>query len=326
MKHFPAGRRLLTVTLKVIRIKRFIEDTQNHNQSTMKISQQLTPWALLAMATVAWANPSLAQEESSLTSTDYFNGQTSIEIYVPPPERQTSGMCSQLLEPAIKGIIGSYPNNWGIHIESLVDGTVLYTHNADRFFIPASNTKLITTAAALERLDPLSAIGNKSLKDWVSVTNQRSNNYYADTLLRHIGGSTVAKTTLSKLGINPNDYRLADGSGLSRANKVKPRTLVQLLRVMYYSPERDVFYASLPVAGVSGTLRNRMRKTPAQGTVRAKTGTLRGVRALSGYIEHPQYGILIFSILANNPYISGSSLVSSIDKIVLQTRMATNCN
>lgn len=292
----------------------------------MKKSQALKPWYLLAMATVAWANPSLAQELNSLANTDYFQGRTSIEIEVPPPERQTSGMCTELLEPAIKSVMGQYANHWGIHIESLQDGTVLYSHNADQFFIPASNIKLITTAAALQRLDPQSSIGNRSLKDWINVTNQRSNNNYADTLLRHIGGAGAAKTLLSPLGINPNDYRLADGSGLSRANKVKPRALVQLLRGMYYSPQRDVFFASLPVAGMSGTLTNRMRQTPAQGHVRAKTGTLRGVRALSGYIDHPQYGVLIFSVLANNPHVTGSSLVSSIDRIVLQASTINNCN
>jgi D-alanyl-D-alanine carboxypeptidase/D-alanyl-D-alanine-endopeptidase (penicillin-binding protein 4) len=297
----------------------------------MKQNQQLTPLAILAIATIAWANPSLAQEGNPITTNDYFDGQTTIEIEVPPPENPfpqmpTGGICSQSLVPAIKGIMGKYPNNWGIHIESLQDGTVLYSHNADKFFIPASNTKLITTAAALQRLDPQSPIGSKTLLEWINVTNLRSNNYYANTLLRHLGGASAAKTALSKLGINPNDYRLADGSGLSRANKVKPRTLVQLLRMMYYSPQRDIFYASLPVAGISGTLRNRLRQTPAQGVVHAKTGTLRGVRALSGYIDHPVYGTLVFSILANNSSVSGSALVASIDKIVLQASTVTACN
>ncbi|ACK70803.1 peptidase S13 D-Ala-D-Ala carboxypeptidase C [Gloeothece citriformis PCC 7424] len=283
---------------------------------------------ILTLTSVTSVNPVLANDIriDPSTSTDYFNGESSIEIYVPPPENSTNGICSAFLEPGIKSIMGKYPNNWGIQVETLAEGTVIYSHNADKFFIPASNTKLFTTAAALHKLGPTASIGNRSLKDWIATTNLVSNNYYADTLLRHLGGPAAAKASLSQMGINPNGYRLADGSGLSRNNAATPRSVISILRAMYYSPEKDIFYASLPVAGVSGTLRNRMRQTPAQGAVLAKTGTLNGVRALSGYMNHPQYGMLVFSILANNPSISGNALVSSIDKIVLQVSMSSPCN
>jgi D-alanyl-D-alanine carboxypeptidase/D-alanyl-D-alanine-endopeptidase (penicillin-binding protein 4) len=144
-------------------------------------------------------------------------------------------------------------------------------------------------------------------------------------LLRHLGGSQSARQALTQLGVDPNGYRLADGSGLSRQNLATPRVLVDTLRAMYYAPAKDTFYASLPVAGVSGTLRNRMRQTPAQGLVLAKTGTLRGVRALSGYLNNPRYGTLVFSILANQPGYSGQALVRGIDDVVLQLTMLTDC-
>ncbi len=300
---------------------------------------------MVALATLAWTTPSKANETLYPTpptnTNDYFNGAHSIEIYVPPPEEPVTpdfpspnvpplnanqnGICSQILEPNLKTIIGKYPNNWGLLVASISDGTVLYSHNADKYFIPASNTKLITTAAALQLLTPQSVIGKKTLLDWIKVTNQMSNNYYAETLLRRLGGSQAVKTALNKLGISPSSYRLADGSGLSRKNAATPRFFVELLRVMYFSPNHDLFYTSLPVAGISGTLRNRMRQTPAQGTVHAKTGTLNGVRALSGYINHPLYGPLAFSILANSPSQSGSTLVSSIDRIVLQLSTLPDC-
>lgn len=296
-----------------------------------KNSHWLNPLALLSVATISWVNPATANEVNTTTTTDYFNGASSIEIYVPLPENPTNpqkpsgGICSAFLEPALQGIIGKYPNNWGILVESLADGTVIYSHNADKFFIPASNTKIFTTAAALQKLGPSASMGNKTLKDWITTTNLVSNNYYADTLLRRLGGPAAAKAALSQLGIDPNGYRLADGSGLSRRNAATPRTITSILRAMYYSPEKDAFYASLPVAGVSGTLRNRMRQTPAQGAVSAKTGTLSGVRALSGYMNHPQYGMLVFSIVVNYPYES-SYLVNLIDKIVLQLSMLTPCD
>jgi D-alanyl-D-alanine carboxypeptidase/D-alanyl-D-alanine-endopeptidase (penicillin-binding protein 4) len=208
----------------------------------------------------------------------------------------------------------------------LADGETIYHYNADLALIPASNIKILTTAAALQKLDPQTPIrSNKSLREWVNVTNLRSNNFYADTLLKHIGGSTVVKQELSRLGVNPSSFYLADGSGLSRRNVATPRALVETLRAMYSAPNRDIFYASLPTAGMSGTLRNRLKQTPVQGTVHAKTGTLRGVRALSGYMEHQEYGTLVFSILVNQPNQSGTSLVRAIDDIVLRLNMVTPC-
>ena len=160
----------------------------------------------------------------------------------------------------------------------------------------------------------------------MNVTNVRSNNYYADTLLRRIGGQQAVKKALAELGVSPNSFRQVDGSGLSRRNVATPRSLVTTLRSMYYVPNKDVFYASLPVAGITGTLRSRMKGTSAQGTVSAKTGTLRGVRALSGYMNHPHFGMVVFSILANNPSVSGSSLIRSIDKVILQLSSMRPCD
>jgi D-alanyl-D-alanine carboxypeptidase/D-alanyl-D-alanine-endopeptidase (penicillin-binding protein 4) len=279
----------------------------------------------MATASAALTPPTLANESRPVAAIDYFQGRESIEIQVPPPENFNQGVCQQALSPTIQGIMGQYSKHWGIQVESLETGQVFYSHNADKFFIPASNTKLFTTAAALQRLNPDGTIRSKTVREWINVTNQRSNNWYADTLLSYIGGAGVAKSSLAQIGINPNDYRLADGSGLSRHNVAKPRAIIQLLRAMYYSPSKDLFYSSLPVAGHTGTLRNRMKHTTAQGAVSAKTGTLRGVRALSGYLNHPQHGIILFSILVNNPYQSGNSLVSSIDRMVLQLSTFSAC-
>jgi D-alanyl-D-alanine carboxypeptidase/D-alanyl-D-alanine-endopeptidase (penicillin-binding protein 4) len=281
------------------------------------------PWAILTAATVAWATP-LAANEISI-HTDYLPEETeSIEIYVPPPENNINRSCSVNLQTNLDNLIKNAPQRWGIHIESLADGRVLYSHNADKYFIPASNVKLFTTAAALQRLNPEGLLRSKSIRDWINITNQRSNNYTANLLLRYLGGSSVARSSLAQIGVNPNTYRLADGSGLSRQNIATPRALVTILKVMDASPQRDIFYASLPIAGVSGTLRNRMRQTPAQGMVYAKTGTLSGVRALSGYINHPEQGLLAFSIIANNPG-HGQSLVQTIDRLVLTVTNSSPC-
>lgn len=266
--------------------------------------------------------------EPTLTDYNYNQDFISIPIEIQPPENAPSSTnaCNSFVAPAMEAIIKRYGGGWGILVEKLSDGETIYNYNADRKFIPASNMKILTTAAALQRLSPSTTISaNKSLQEWVTTTNLRSNNYYADTLLKKIGGGAVAKQTLAGLGINPQDFNFADGSGLSRRNLATPRVLVDTLRVMYANPQREIFFASLPTAGISGTLRNRMKQTPVQGIVHAKTGTLTGVRALSGYLDHSQYGTLVFSILANHPTQSGTALVRAIDEMVITLNTTANC-
>ncbi|MGV2829429.1 D-alanyl-D-alanine carboxypeptidase/D-alanyl-D-alanine endopeptidase [Myxosarcina sp. GI1(2024)] len=253
----------------------------------------------------------------------------SIDIYVPPPERDTPGICAAYIEPIVDRIIEQPTlagGKWAILVQSS-DGSTLYSHNPDSYMIPASNMKLLVTAAALQKLDISGYIRSKSIREWIMVTNLRSNNAYADILLRYLGGSQSVVDALSSLGIDTNGYRLRDGSGLSRNNLITPRTLVSTLRAMSDARGKEVFFASLPVAGVSGTLKNRLRGSTAEGSVHAKTGTLRGVRALSGYIDHPEYGNLVFSIITNQPQNqSGATVVAAIDEIVLRLSTMSSCS
>lgn len=252
----------------------------------------------------------------------------SISIPVEPPEIRSiaPNICIPELNASMQQIIDTYGGGWGILVQSLATGETIYHYNADRGFIPASNTKILTTAAALQRMDPNATFsGNTSVREWINVTNLRSNNYYADTLLRRVGGSATAKQILANMGVNPSSFHFADGSGLSRNNIATPRAIVATLRAMYYDNNRDVFLASLPTAGVSGTLTNRMRQTPVQGIVRAKTGTLRGVRALSGYLDHKDHGTLVFSIMANHPTSVGNNLVNGIDQMLIRLNMTGPC-
>lgn len=92
----------------------------------------------------------------------------------------------------------------------------------------------------------------------------------------------------------------ADGSGLSRYNLVAPDFLIALLEHMHRGPNRDVFVAALPVAGGDGTLASRMRGTPLQANVRAKTGTLSNVRSLSGYFTTAAGERMVFSMIVNH--------------------------
>ncbi|NJR67292.1 MAG: hypothetical protein HC771_00495 [Synechococcales cyanobacterium CRU_2_2] len=248
-----------------------------------------------------------------------------IQVILPPVSARN--VCPSDLAPAIDRIINqpSYRTaKWGIQIESLDQQSVLYSHNADAFLIPASNTKLFTTAAALQ------AVANRLKSKWkdfdseLKIVNQNSDNEYADDLLYRIGGVPTVKAQMSNLGIPPQAFRQVDGSGLSRQNSTTPATLVTLLKAMRDHPESEQFYRSLPISGVSGTLKNRFTGTLVQGLVHAKTGTLTGVRALSGYLEHPVYGSMVFSILVNQAD-RGESLRQGIDEIVTTVGHLRSC-
>ncbi|WP_445244389.1 D-alanyl-D-alanine carboxypeptidase/D-alanyl-D-alanine endopeptidase [Microcoleus sp. OTE_8_concoct_300] len=138
-------------------------------------------------------------------------------------------------------------------------------------------------------------------------------------------GLKELKTALTQLGVNPNSYILADGSGLSRHNLISPEALVQTLRFMAHSPAASIYRQSLPIAGESGTLKNRLNITPNRVILQAKTGTLSGVSALSGYIEVPDYEPLVFSIIVNQSDLSAASMRSATDEIVLLLNRLRRC-
>ena len=260
------------------------------------------------------------------------NPTKSIPIYVPQPR-----FCQNDLESAITSIVKN-PSfrtaRWGILIKPVREDKVLYQFNHNLSLIPASNTKLLTTAAALRIYGNRNPQKLASLRPLLSAVNRYSNNSRANSLLRRIGGQRAARNALSILGLDASGYKQADGSGLSRNNRAKPSALVSLLQGMYVGNlnkvdrnlENDLFYNSLAVAGVNGTLRNRFRNTPLKGRLHGKTGTLRGVRTLSGYLENTDYGTIAFSVMVNQRGQSGWRLISAIDKILLQTARVNRCD
>jgi serine-type D-Ala-D-Ala carboxypeptidase/endopeptidase (penicillin-binding protein 4) len=276
----------------------------------------LTVWSLTSLVS---SLPVAADTTSRLDS---------IEIPVPLPPDSIPDICSESIKPVINQIIERPELNhgkWAILVQSL-GGTNIYSLNPDSYMIPASNMKLLVTAAALQKLDINGQIRSTSISDWIKITNLKSDNAYANVLLRYLGGFESVQQALTGLGVDSNGYRLRDGSGLSRNNLATPRTLVSTLRAMFNAKNHDIFFASLPVAGISGTLKNRLRHTLSEGVVHAKTGTLKGVKALSGYVEHPKYGILVFSIITNQPTTQPSEpVIQGIDDIVLSLSTLGNC-
>ncbi len=148
------------------------------------------------------------------------------------------------------------------------------------------------------------------LKDIITMMLKRSQNLYAETLERTLGwkstglgsfrnGKKIVETELNKFGIKPGTYRYMDGSGLSRYDYISPDQIVSILTGMWDSKYKDIWYDALPIAGVDGTLSERMIGTKAKGNVHAKTGTISNVRSLSGYVTTADGEPLVFSFIVN---------------------------
>ena len=151
--------------------------------------------------------------------------------------------------------------------------------------------------------DPLSSV--------LVEYNKNSVNIIGENLMKALGaqykgvpgtwdkGTAVISEFLNEVGIK-NGIKVVDGSGLSLLNRVSPETLTDVLSYAYEDKSISIdFLESLPVAGVDGTLKKRFRNSEVQGRVRAKTGYLKNVRALSGYIFTKKGDVLVFSILSN---------------------------
>jgi PBP4 family serine-type D-alanyl-D-alanine carboxypeptidase len=174
----------------------------------------------------------------------------------------------------------------------------------------AVKTRRALTAELNQPLTTLHVHESPDLRYVLRVLLKTSQNLYAETLVKavapaplgksHADGRRQVERILTRLGVPPDAYQLADGSGLSRLNFLTADTLVRLLRHVYRQPYRADFLDCLPIAGVDGTLRRRMKGTAAAQNVRAKTGTLAHVRALSGYVTTRDGETLAFSMLANN--------------------------
>ena len=171
------------------------------------------------------------------------------------------------------------------------------------------------------------------MSEILRLLNKPSDNLIAECLLKQLGakvkgaggaaaGADVEMDYLKKIGADVTAISIADGSGLSRYDLVSPRNLLAILKYMHGHKDSQVFIDSLPVAGVDGTLKKRMKGTAAEGNVRAKTGYIGAVRALSGYVTTKSGEPLVFSILMNNHLCRSSEADTAIDTIIVF--LATN--
>ena len=160
--------------------------------------------------------------------------------------------------------------------------------------------------------DTLFAYQSPTLAEILPPLLKPSQNQLAEMLFRTLAleatgagradsARAIVGRQIAEWGANvPAEAVIRDGSGLSRYDYVSPRTLVRILAAVRRNPAFNAYYDALPIAGVDGTLRNRMKDTPAQGNMHAKTGTVALARSLSGYVTTADGHMLIFSFLCNN--------------------------
>jgi D-alanyl-D-alanine carboxypeptidase/D-alanyl-D-alanine-endopeptidase (penicillin-binding protein 4) len=166
------------------------------------------------------------------------------------------------------------------------------------------------------------------LLDLLQVVDKVSQNLHAEMFLReaaiasgHPGsreaGLAAMDEFLAGIGITKDEFQFTDGSGLSRATLVSPTAITKLLVHMNQSLYRAQWFNLLPIAGVDGTLGSRFAGEAEARTIRAKTGTLDHVKALSGYADTPTHGRVAFSLLVNNFEEPGPGVTKTIDELVL---------
>jgi D-alanyl-D-alanine carboxypeptidase/D-alanyl-D-alanine-endopeptidase (penicillin-binding protein 4) len=212
-----------------------------------------------------------------------------------------------------------------------VRGTIGRAHKGRRVQVVAEHPALVTTAAFRAALEQrgvavdggarlakvasgaprVAALSSASIGELVGTMNGESNNHFAELLFRNaarsvgvVGSAENANILLrrflwEKAHVPPTSVYAADGSGLSTADRVTPRAMVQLLGYADRAPWRDVLEQSLPIAGRTDGLRRRMRYTPAMGNLRAKTGTTNDVASLSGYVTALDGERMAFAFIYN---------------------------
>ncbi len=186
---------------------------------------------------------------------------------------------------------------------------------------PAPEPTAPHTTVLAEHLSP-------TLLETARMTNKVSQNLHAELLLRAAARATkgfgvtdagiwAEQDFLKNIGVADDDVLLEDGSGLSGSDLVTPRSLVQVLRFDAQQPWGEGYITTFPIAGIDGTLENRMKNTSASGMVFAKTGSLEHVRALSGFANTLRGEHLVFSIFGNNNAQPGHDAQAVIDSIAV---------
>ena len=198
---------------------------------------------------------------------------------------------------------------------------------ADTGRLPSRPATTPGASASSPHAPVLIAVRSHSIADVLYTMMKESDNLYAESMFYQTAASSghrparatdairLERALIERAGLDSKPYRIADGSGLSLYNYLSAELEVALLRYAYQRVDLyDRLLPTLPVAGVDGTLKKRMKGTAAEGNVQAKTGTLTGVISLAGYLTAANGHRLCFAIL-NQGTLRASDAREFQDKI-----------
>ncbi len=201
-----------------------------------------------------------------------------------------------------------------------------YTPNRQAF---ACEAQIAATGQPEAKRTVLAVHRSPRLADDLTYTFKVSQNLHAELLLRNLGaafdcehtqsaGVAVVKEYMLHAGLDPRDFKLYDGSGLSGHDLVTPRAIAKILAYVAAQPWFATYKAALPVAGVDGSLGGRFAAadSPLKGRIFAKTGTLSETRALSGYVTTASGQALVFSVLVDDHLPGTPTDRATMDRIV----------
>lgn len=210
--------------------------------------------------------------------------------------------------------------------EPTLFATTLFAEALERHGVSVRGDVIASREPLPASLRSLTSVRGPAVAEQIRVVNKESQNLHAEILLRRLGlaafkdasveSSVKAREAFLKgQGVRIADTAMYDGSGLSRADLVTARAEADLLVAMARHPLAKAFRDSLPIAGVDGTLKRRMVGTKAQGRVFAKTGSLRHVNALAGYVDATSGRHFVISIIVNHHTRPSKEATDAIDDI-----------
>ena len=174
----------------------------------------------------------------------------------------------------------------------------------------------------------IDTLSSPTLRDLAKECNFQSINLYAETFLKtpsvllNLGSSTEdaikgLKQIWHTKNVKLEGFKMKDGSGLSPANGITPNNMTDVLKAMYLEKSFGAFYESIPIVGVCGTVSNLCKKTKAVGNVRAKSGSIDGVRAYSGYFTAQNGEMMCFSMMLNKYNSEFGSATRELEKLIV---------
>ena len=216
-------------------------------------------------------------------------------------------------------LTGAVPSNlgtFGVKGDLPNPGLLLARHFTSR--LREAGVEVLRDANYMPDYNPLTPPRNElyihysePLSEILKETNINSNNLYAESLFRYLGtrytlpgtihnSQDLLKDYWRRRGVAVQNAIIKDGCGLAPQDAVSAKAFVQLLTIMYRSPNADAWMASLPVSGKTGTLTSLCPKTALEGRIHAKSGTIAGTKNFAGYIDMPNGDTWVFAILINS--------------------------